>query len=312
MLTMNKLTIIKQKGLISVQDLGRFHAQHLGFSASGVADEFAFLSGNKWLGNALNAAALEVTFGQITLTVDSPCQIIITGADCQAKVNNVRVQHWQIINLSANDHVELLAPKSGVYSYICISGGIQTPLYFDSASELPKALKVNKPNKEATQYLFTCEQHITAKPVPSTAIASAINYYFQQDKKSVHVLRFIPHHLWHELTTKAQQKISRQVFQLQASSNKMGYRLKSSNPIDLASSQQLSKPVTLGAIQLPSDGQPIILMKDRQTIGGYPTLGCVIQVDIPRLAQLNAHQNVKLLPITIEKAQAQLQAFYQK
>lgn len=309
---MNKLTIIKKNGLVSVQDLGRFHAQHLGFSASGVADEFAFLSGNKWLRNALNAAALEITLGQITFTVNSTCQIIITGADCQTKVNNIRVQHWQIINLSAGDKVELFAPKSGVYSYVCVNGGIQTPLYFDSASELPKALNIDNSSKESAQYLLSNESKIKAELVPNTAITSAINYYFQQDKTAVHILRFIPHQLWFDLTKKAQQKINQQVFQLQASSNKMGYRLKSDSPIHIAMLHQLSKPVTLGAIQVPSDGHPIILMKDRQTIGGYPTLGSVIQVDIPRLVQLNAHQKVKLLPITIEKAQAQLQAFYQK
>ena len=311
---MNKLTILKQNGLLSVQDLGRFHAQHLGFSASGAADEFAFLSGNKWLGNAVNAPALEVTFGQVAFTVNAACQIIITGADCQTKVNNQVVDHWQIINLKSNDNVELLTPKMGVYSYICLAGGIQAEQHFNSASEIPTALQVlaSKKLTEQKTYQFANEQAITAKAIPHSVIRSALNYYFQQTKHAVHTLRFIPHKLWYELTNQAQENINQQIFILQTSSNKMGYRLKSEQGIRHSPAHQLSKPVTLGVIQLPADGQPIILMKDRQTIGGYPTLGCIIQVDIPRLAQLNAHQKIKLLPISIEKAQAQLQAFYQK
>lgn len=307
--------------MLSVQDLGRFNAQHLGFSASGVADEHAFLSGNQILKNDKNSPALEVTFGQLTFTVNCECNIVITGADCSTKINKTPIKHWQMQTLYKGDIVELLVPRSGIYSYICIAGGIQANSFLMSTCSIPNALQEQICNQEDNNILtyFLSKQPKEQNNSEENKIDNnqliginnqPHNYYFKSTKLSVHTIRFIPHQFWFELTEQAQFKILNQDYKIQSNSNKMGYRLKGESPIKSYVGNLLSKPVTLGAIQIPSDGQPIILMKDRQTIGGYPTLGNVIQVDLPRLAQLNAHQKIQLLPTTIEHAQAQLSAFY--
>ena len=327
----NILDIITQKGQLSVQDLGRFTAQHLGFSASGVADEYAFLSGNKILHNHQNAAALEITFGQITFKVNCLCHIVITGADCEVTVNQRPAKHWHLLTLNSDDIIKLQAPKSGLYTYICVAGGIDTRKFLLSASELPKQLmqhfdkkiQINKgryklSNTPTVRKIEANNNHGSSLSLElSTGSPIGLNtppqrYYFDQTSTTPHIVRYIPHQFWHQLTEQTQHNIQEQVYHIQAKSNKMGYRLKSAFSIPCHKGHLLSTPVTLGTIQVPNDGQPIILMKDRQTIGGYPTLGCIIQVDLPRLAQLAAHQRIKLQPTTIEHAQAQLSAFYQR
>ena len=323
----NTLNILSAKGHISIQDLGRFSAQHLGFSASGAADEYAFLSANKYLSNHANTPLLEIVFGQITFSVSVVCQIILTGANCQPLINNKPVLHWQVLSLNPNDIVTLQAPQKGIYTYIGITGGINAPIHLHSASSLPVALQKSvllknsigsykQAVKNKNTYLLTNEQpSIGQEKLTKIEQQQALSYYFSQQNNLTNTpysVRFIPHRLWHQQTKKLQQSIAEQVFTVDNISNKMGYRLKSQCPITLSCSSTLSKPVALGAIQVPNDGHPIVLMKDRQTMGGYPTIGNVIQVDIPRLAQLNAHQKIHLTPITLEQAQVQLLAFHKK
>lgn len=318
---MNSLIIEKSLGHISVQDLGRFTAQHLGFSASGVADEYAYLSGNQQLKNADNAAALEITFGQVDININGQCTIILTGANCQATVNNIEVAHWQILQLKSGDKLSLNKPIAGIYTYLCVYGGIQTSRQLNSRSELPKNLQTSFEQTIHLHKEFPLSDiaNIETSPLSDTLKSpfSPALFYATQHL----VLRFIPHQLWQTFDIKKQKMLSNQHYTLLASSNKMGYRFKG-EAIMLNSQTntstykqqkaQLSKPVTYGAIQLPDSGQPIVLMKDRQTIGGYQTLGTVIQTDLFRLAQMRANQTVSFLPIKLEQAQAQLAAFYQR
>ena len=327
------VTILKANTQPTVQDLGRFNYQHLGFSASGVADEFAFLSGNQILGNNANDAALEVIFGQLSLTVNCPCDIAITGADCYATINNKKVAHWQLLHLNSGDILQLNMPKQGIYSYLCFAGGLLTPALLGSQSTLPTTLQKQLKTKanEFTDILPLSTNTISNNTfLNEEKRQQALTYYLQQNEQNstnhviqaaqaIQKIRFIPHALWWLFTAAEQKIFLKQTYQITANSNKMGYRLNGKQAIELAlttsqilSKQTLSKPVTLGTIQIPNDGQPIILMKDRQTIGGYPTLGTVIQVDIPRLAQMKAPQTIQLIPISLEKAQLQYTAFYQK
>jgi biotin-dependent carboxylase-like uncharacterized protein len=303
----NSLTILKSNQLTSVQDLGRFTAQHLGFSASGVADERAFLSGNQWLKNPASSAALEVVYGQLTLQANCACTIIITGADCQATLNEKSIAHWQIHQLIKNDILTLSAPKIGVYSYICIAGGFQTSDVLSSKSVL------TMPFMAPTNTLMLAKQCYAALTrLTFDQQRQSMNYLSSHNKSQSLVLRFIPHQAWYLLSTAQQQHFLQQTYTISATSNKMGYRLFGEKLAIPVTTSALSKPACYGAIQLPSDGQPIILMKDRQTIGGYPTLGAVMQTDLFLLAHQRAGKTVQFTMTNIEQAQAQLISFYHK
>jgi allophanate hydrolase subunit 2 len=148
-------------------------------------------------------------------------------------------------------------------------------------------------------------------PAKNTNRQTPDNFY----KYNVLTLRFSPQKLWMDLANEHQQEILEQHYIISAQSSRMGYRLSQLPKSALAqvvNRKTLSKPVTYGTIQLPENGEPIILMKERQTIGGYPVMGSVMQTDLFRLSQLRPGEKVKLQPTTLIDAQQQLNMFYRR
>ncbi|TWX65159.1 biotin-dependent carboxyltransferase family protein [Colwellia sp. C1TZA3] len=368
-MSQNHLEIITMNGGASIQDLGRLNAQHLGFSASGAADEFAFLSANQLMVNRLstnqpsankpsankpsankpstkhqhsitkidnkpnNWAAIEITLGQISFKASATCIIAITGADCQAQINNIAVNNWQCYQLQTGDILDFTMPKTGLHSYLAVFGGftcqtaqqpwlgsfaqtvnemalgftgagliVGSKLYFSTQDQpLPQAIpeQTNKPT--ATPALFYAQQKLTLRVMPST--------------------------LFLQMSKVKQQQFLATEFVISPDSNRMGYRLQvepkqaassSTSPDKKILTEQLrsrcllSMPVTYGMVQFPDNEQPIVLMKERQTMGGYPVLGTVMQTDLFRLSQMRPGEKVTFILINQLQAQQQLSAFYQK
>jgi biotin-dependent carboxylase-like uncharacterized protein len=363
----NFLEIITMNGQASIQDLGRLNAQHLGFSASGAADEFAFLSANKLITNKLginklsinklsikpvhniarinnklaNDAAIEITLGQISFKANTACTVAITGADCQAKINNVTINNWQCHQLHAGDIIAFAMPKTQLHSYLTILGGFtcqtaQQPWLGSLAQTVNEmalgftgeALRVgsklyfstqNQPLAKATPAQQTQLESLKANR-PTTAPA----LFYPQKKLT---LRVMPSRLFLKMSSAQQQQFIATEYVISSDSNRMGYRLQvkppqtsspSPSPDKKILTQQLrsqcllSMPVTYGMVQFPDNEQPIILMKERQTMGGYPVLGTVMQTDLFRLSQMRPGGEVAFTLITHPEAQQQLQAFYQK
>jgi len=349
----NFLEIITMNGQASIQDLGRLNAQHLGFSASGAADEFAFLSANKLITNKLsikpvhnitkinnklgNDAAIEITLGQISFKASAACTIAITGADCQAKINNVTVNNWQCHQLHAGDIIAFAMPKTQLHSYLSILGGFtcqtaQQPWLGSLAQTVNEmalgftgeALMVgsklyfstqNQPLAEATPAQTTQLESLKANR-PTTAP----DLFYPKQKLT---LRIMPSRLFLQMSSAQQQQFLATEYVISPNSNRMGYRLhvkpsQTSSPDKKILTQQLrsqcllSMPVTYGMVQFPDNEQPIILMKERQTMGGYPVLGTVMQTDLFRLSQMRPGGEVAFTLITHPQAQQQLRTFYQK
>lgn len=339
------LTVLKKNGLCSIQDLGRMSSQHLGFSASGAADEYAYLFANYLLETARNSqtsdqngvqsrvqksAALEITLGQVTLKAEQNCTIAITGADCSACINDKRIKNWQAHQIKSDDIISFTLPKNGLHTYLAIAGGIQSKQWLNSqtqtltesalgfsadaikvGSNIPLAAnatinlnKVTTANMSALKLLTPSAFYTSANTLPNKPLT----------------LRFIPQSLYLKLDEKHQKALCDHTFTISSQSNKMGYRLSAlpnriitQTPVlTKNTNSKLSKPVTYGTIQLPSNSQPIVLMKERQTIGGYPTLGCVIQTDLFKLSQLRPGNKVQFIPTTLAFAQQQLSAMYQR
>jgi biotin-dependent carboxylase-like uncharacterized protein len=349
----NFLEIITMNGQASIQDLGRLNAQHLGFSASGVADEFAFLSANKLITNKLgiepvhniakinnkpaNDAAIEITLGQISFKANATCAIAITGADCQAKINNVAINNWQCHELHAGDIIAFAMPKTQLHSYLTILGGFtcqtaQQP-WLGSLAQTVNEIALGFTGEVlmagSKLYFSTRDQPLAeAMPAQTTQLASlkankptrapALFY-----PKQTLTLRVMPSRLFLQMSSEQQQQFLATEYVISPDSNRMGYRLNvkpthTSSPDKkiltqpLRSQCLLSMPVTYGMVQFPDNEQPIILMKERQTMGGYPVLGTVMQTDLFRLSQMRPGGEVAFTLITHLQAQQQLRAFYQK
>jgi len=307
------LTITKLNGHASIQDLGRKSAQHLGFSASGAADEYSYLLANQLLNNDPSAPALEVTLGQFSLTATDTCHMVITGADCQAfivseKKTPLNVPNNQVFTLTKGHELHLQMPKRQLHSYIAIAGGFLTKRWLNSASQTTTELPLGFGEKK-----LAIGQQLCFSTVEQSSAFQSKNqppHYFHQDEQLA--LRFLPSAFWQKYTLEKQQQLLTQKYQITPKSNRMGYRLSGKSLHFHDKYSLLSKPVNYGAIQLPDDGQIIILMKERQTIGGYPVLGTVIQTDLYRLSQKRPGEYVNFVAVTLEQAQAQLLAFKTK
>lgn len=308
---MPTLMIKKINGLCTIQDLGRLHAQHLGFSAGGAADEYGFLSANKLLENDSNAAALELTFANIVLLAQADCTIAITGADCQVSINDKPAALWRTLHLHVGDTLLVKTKNTGLHTYIAIAGGINSKVWLNSRAQTLNEITLGfgEPQLAANSKIKLSAKCYQPELNNTIAIPQAQQFYPTDGL----TLRFIPSTLWQKLPSPVQQQFLKQTYQISPASNRMGYRLLGEAlTIDDSQTTTLSKPVTFGAIQLPNDGQPIVLMKERQTIGGYPVLGSVIQTDLFRLSQLRPAKKVTFAPVTVEFAQQQLSSFYQR
>lgn len=310
---MNFLKINKLKGKASFQDLGRISSQHLGFSASGAADEYSYLLANQLINNEQSATAIEVTLGQVSLIASSHCNVVITGADCQSfiiKQNGERLSviNNQIFTLYEEDELNLSIPKQQLHSYIAIEGGFSAKNWLGSASQTANEYALSFGEKEISEdsklHFIGSSQSSSLEPVAQK------KHSFHQPEKLY--LRFLPSPLWKSWSKENQHKWLKQDYKISSQSNRMGYRLSGEPILHKNKRSTLSKPITYGTIQLPPDGQPIILMKERQTIGGYPVLGSVIQTDLFRLSQKRPGEYVNFIPVTLEQAQSQLLAFRNK
>lgn len=316
------LQVIKGDSRVTLQDLGRVAAASLGVQTSGVADEYGFLAANQLLGNELDCPALEITLGAVTLEIIADSTIAFTGAQADIFLNDSPVKPWQKLTVKRGDKLSISMFKKGVYGYLAIAGGF-IQQRFNSGHWLGSCIANDNTNL-AHYYANSKSNHNhnpepESKPEPEpepSKLKHQHQNHFYADKNFT--ARFIPNENWHSLSITQQNALSQCAFKINSNSNKMGYRLDADN--DIASgyhsiekhSGTLSKPVCYGQIQLPSAQQWIVLMKDCQTMGGYPTIGCVMKTDLFRLAQLSAGQQVNFVPISVEQAQNQLLAFYQK
>lgn len=302
------LTIKRAGPLLLVQDLGRPQVQHLGFSECGAVDEHAHRWANKLLHNSSDAATIEITLGQCELVANCDCMVAITGADCLATLNNKPITNWTSFRLKKDDTIALNLSPSGLRTYIAVQGGFQTPKWHNSRAtninEKIGGLTGNKLVTGDTLPIRQQQQHL----MPESKHFFNVAKQYQLSYNSKLTLRFIPAPIFLQLDKKQQNKLTATPYTILLDSNRMGYRF-SGAKISLAEASCVSKPTNFGSIQLPANGQPMVLLKDRQTIGGYPVLGVVIKRDLFKLSQLRPGQEVQFEVYELEQAKKEINQF---
>ena len=301
------LTIIKPGPLSTLQDAGRFGVRHLGVSQGGPADLQAWGWANWLLGNHWGSPALEITLGGLTLIAEQACHLVLCGADLQARVNGQPIANNQAFRLAAGDELQLGMAKYGMRSYLAVAGGfIAKPVLGSVACVLRDQLgghqgdgsKLAAGDRLAFSIADTAKAH-SLRTLPTDALPD----YKQEPNLAMITgaqLRFFDDH--------SLIQAFNQPWRLDPRSDRMGIRLQ--GPMLHCSIKNLvSEGLTLGAIQVPPNGQPIILLNDRQTIGGYPRLGTLTPLACARLAQCQPGQTVRLGTCTASQAQAQYRAF---
>ena len=283
---MNRLHVLAPGMLTTVQDLGRFGYAHYGISASGAADPLALRAANLLVGNAENAAALEMTLTGGEFTFDSPAVIALAGTDFGASV-----PMWQPVELRAGEILRCPAARQGARCCLATRGGLDVPLVMGSASVHVMTGVGGRPLRRG-DVLSVGDAAVRKPRRPAAGIPS---------RQPTECLR----------TTAGPQALAlgdelyATTWRVAEESNRMGIRLKG-QALASPAGQMISEGVALGAVQVPPDGQPIVLFVEHQTTGGYPKPANVISADFWRLGQLRPRDEIRFERATMEAALALL------
>ncbi len=303
--TIGNLTLLTPGPHTLLQDLGRKNSQHLGFCQGGALDEHSFLWANKLLDNHKNAASLEITLGPFEAKFDHATQIAITGAAPNFYLNNIERPSWQSLHIKAGDKIRIKPPQNGTRTYLAIQNGFHYASDFDSASMVIKEQSgpyQGKPFEKNSKLKFSPDENV--RPLNRSTPGRFIPNYDAPLE-----LKIILDGASNIFEDRAIADFLKKTYRVGSNSNRMAYCLEG-NPIKHAQETSIySSGVPFGSVQVPPNGQPIVLLKDRQTIGGYPIIGYVSHLSCFKLAQLHIGQEVSFTPASIENCQKELLSF---
>ena len=290
------IEIVRAGPLTTVQDLGRPGWRDRGLSLCGALDEFALQAGNLLVGNAPAAAGLEFTLGAATLCFHADTCIAITGTDAAAHLDGHPVRPWWRRRVRAGQTLKLAAPRERMRSYLTVAGGIDVPAVLGSRSTDIKA-GFGGLDGHALRDGDRLPLGLT------TALPLRVVGMRPPDwDASVRVLPGPEHDDFADDTFWASD------WTVTPQSNRMGYRLAGPVLQRERGGELPSHGVLPGVVQVPPSGQPIVLLADAQTTGGYPKIGVVIRADLWKLAQLRLGARLRFVRCTFDEAHAALRA----
>ena len=283
--------------LTTVQDLGRERYAHLGISASGAADSLSLRIGNLYLGNPENTAALEMTLVGCTLEFEEDTSIALTGSDFAAQVNGKPLPLWTPVPIKSGDLLHIGHTTTGARAYLCVRGGFQCKPFLGSVStHLITGLGgiEGRPLKKGDTLSV---QRLLGKP-PSPPFTT--NLLRTVDERTL--LRVTRGPQEDFFSRDARLAFLSSPYTVSEDSNRMGLRLNGPALTRTVDKEMLTEGVSLGAIQVPQGGEPIILFVEHQTTGGYPKIANVISADLHRLGQLRPRDVVRFESVSFKRA----------
>jgi antagonist of KipI len=294
---MSEIKILKPGFFTTIQDLGRFGFQQYGMPVSGAMDLYSFKRANFLVGNDQNEACLEATAIGPTIEFESETAIAICGADMNPEINGSEIEMYKTVHVNSGDKLSFKGLKSGFRTYISFGGGIDVPLVMGSKSTY---LRGRIGGIEGRQ--LKSGDRLKLGEYSSKTKMTQIEKRLIPIYKDCFTARIIPGPEADYFTVKGLVKFLNSEFTLTEQCDRMGYRLSGKKIQHKSSSEIISSGIEFGTIQVPAHGNPIIMMADRQTTGGYPRIANVISVDLPYLAQLQAGDKIRFQEITIEES----------
>jgi antagonist of KipI len=305
-----KIAVRSAGFLTSVQDLGRIGFRRSGVSLSGALDAHALRVANVLVGNEENAAGLEATFGTVRLSFDDERLVAWCGGPFSVRIGDENLPAGHVRFVGENEELTMIAPNSGGRAWLAISGGIDVPLVLGSRSTDLRGnfgghegralrdgdmLSLSKARRFENRRLKNNGGLESAAPwgAPPT-------WAFHENRNPI--LRIVKGTDWDRFTNEGQQALVTGAFNATSDSDRMGVRLEGPELKRIEASDLLSEAVAPGTLQVPPNGQPILLLGDCQTIGGYPKIAHVITVDLPIAAQLWPGDTVRFQEVSLREA----------
>lgn len=285
--------IISVQAQAMIQDLGRFGLRHFGIGQCGAMDRLALRAGNLLLGNDENTPVIEIPLGGLTVYFEQDTTFCLTGALYEAYLDEIPVYSYWRYPVKSGQILRLVRAKVGMYVYLCVQGGFSVPLELGSASTdvrtrigglEGRTLQVG--DCLAVNYSGNILSHIGIAPIPFTNEIYAL-----------------PSSEYQAFSRQAQYDFWYSSWYLQSNSDRMGYRLKGAELKLIQPLEMLSHGIQFGSVQVPPSGQPIVLMADAQTTGGYPKIASVIEAYLGRFAQIRFGGKLRFKQVNFEQAE---------
>jgi KipI family sensor histidine kinase inhibitor len=277
------IEVIQPGGMTTVQDLGRSGYESSGVSPGGAVNRWALEVANVMVGNAPDAAALECCVSGPTLKFYRDCFVAMVGVTGKSR----RVRAGEMVDFSKLDE--------GVRAYLAVAGGLRVPRLLGSAAT---DLRAGFGGRR-----LVAGDHLACY-VPQSVPRPGGWSVGRLPSGSVVELRYLRGVQADWFTDEALRQFGNEKFTVMPQSDRMGARLCGPRLLLRQKREMISQPVACGSVQVPPDGQPIVLMAERQTLGGYPQIGHVISVDLPRLAQAWPGASVRFVEVTRDEAVA--------
>ncbi|HEU4744098.1 MAG TPA: biotin-dependent carboxyltransferase family protein [Anaerolineales bacterium] len=294
--------VIDANGLVTVQDAGRKGWRQFGVPGSGPMDRFAFQAANALVGNPIECAAIEIGLGDVTFQAIQNCVISITGAGYQLSIYTWEFPLWSSFFVRAGWKIRLNKTNTGMWAYLAVAGGFQTQPVLDSRSTY---LRGGFGGFEG--------RTLQAGDRIGTGVSSHLSYEFAARMLPEEARPNYDHHpVIHVILGPQMNYFTRESidtffsseFSISLRSDRMGYRLEGPSLNQRGQPELISEGLTFGAIQVPSNGQPIVMMADCPTTGGYPKIGTIASADLPLIAQcMPGKSKIRFRQTTVAKAQ---------
>ena len=299
------LKVLEPGAYTTIQDSGRFGYQEFGVPPSGAIDKFAYHVSNLLLSNSLKDAVLELTIFGPKFEVLNDTLLSITGGNIPLYLNNKRIEHWSSFNVKRGDIIKFGQVESGCRAYLSMLGGIEVPVVMGSRSTYAGA-KIGgyngRPLKKGD--ILYGKGHVTYKKPAALDKKFIPNY-----PKNVEIRAILgPQDDFFD--DSAIDVFFNSEYTVTSKADRMGYRLKGANlkHRDGVPKSIISEPSLPGGIQVPADGQPLILLVE-QTVGGYTKIATIISTDIDLIGQSKPGDILRFVKVDLESAH---KAFFER
>jgi biotin-dependent carboxylase-like uncharacterized protein len=290
------IRIVDGGPLTTVQDPGRTGHLRYGIPPSGPMDRDAFVVANRLVGNPDGAAAVECAFSGPRFEVDRPCAIAVTGADMTVTVRGERAARGRTIPLRAGDQVRLGAARGAVFTYVAFSGGIDVPSVLGSRATYTRGRLGGFAGRALRK-----GDALSVFDAPLPPVRRVVEPEDADAGLEVTV-RVVLGPEADRFTEDGLQTFLSSAYEMLPQSDRMGARLRGPRIAHVRGHDIVSNGIALGTVQVPGDGQPIVLLLDRQSAGGYTKIATVCSFDIGRLAQQKPGRHVRFQAIDIAEA----------
>lgn len=300
---MKQLMIEASTPLCQLQDAGRFGVRHLGVTQGGALDWVAMHWANWLLGNPLGAPVVEVALGGFCVVAEQDCVLALAGADLDACIDDQPLAPWRSFALAKGQRLTLKQPKVGVRAYLAAPGGFLGEEVLGSCATVVREALGGIDGQGAALAKHQALA-FTGSNAPLREVPHALCPQFARKP----VLDLVMGAQIGEFSGTSLFEAFNREWTLDSRADRMGIRLLGPQLV-YQGAPMISEGIPLGAVQVPPDGQPIVLLNDRQTIGGYPRLGALTPLALAQLAQCMPGAVVRFRAVVQDQAWREQQLY---